>query len=115
MSRYNYKGIEIAGEAWHRSNGVNIQNKYNTIPTIEFYEEKIVQAGNDILATTTGTLKESLTSPLTEFEILDPDTGISVGQKAQYKDIYILLHSLYIHLATLRDQELENQPIQEEP
>jgi hypothetical protein len=48
------------------------------------------------------------------FDLRDPTTNeIIPGQTATYQDLYVLLFSIYWHLALQRDEEVANPP--EEP
>lgn len=106
----NYKQqSNIIGESWNRSHKVVIDNPLNQPPIIHFLEELVFDLGNgEVIKKPLGAVYEVMTDPAVSFSILDVDTGEVTGT-ATYNDVYTLLHSLYMHLATRRDVELATQ------
>lgn len=105
----NYKETTISGTAWNRAFRVTIENAYNTVPTMDFDEEKIISlADNQFVSQYVGKLKEKFSDPTVMFDLIHPETGAVVGT-ASYMDIYIMLSSLYLSLAAKRD--LANEPV----
>lgn len=100
----NYKESAVAGTKWTRSWQVNIDNKYQQIPTIAFFEEEVVDTGDGtfISKMLPGALRESFSDPSKSFNLLNPATGNVIGT-ASYQDLYVILSSLYSALAELRD------------
>jgi hypothetical protein len=100
----NYKESTVAGNKWQRAWQVVIENKYNQIPKIDFYEETVVDVGDG--QPVSKLLPESLHAEFTDgsiqFNLLNPIDGSVIGS-ATYQDAYVLLQSLYMHLANLRD------------
>jgi len=113
----NYQQSTIQGEItiWRRARRVCINNNFEQMPEIEFYEEEKTITPNAVLSRDTETLKETFTNPLEEFNLLHPETGEVIGT-AKYQDIYVMLYSLYMKLAERRDNPpvIEAQPYVEE-
>lgn len=82
---------------------LTVTNKLNEVPVIAF-EEEIVTVENDriVLAVPQGALTENFTNPAEEFNLINPDTGDVIGTST-YMNVYVILHSLYRHIATKRD------------
>ena len=105
----NYKEttqeVSIQGviQEWQRARQVLIKNDYGLVPYIVFTEEKITkypdgrQTNKDIRSH-----KAKLDIPTKEFNLLNPETNEVVGT-AKYADVYIMLYSLYMSLATEAD------------
>lgn len=102
----NYKSTQVSGESWVRSSKVLIDNPFQVTPMITFYEEKIISMGESEFAQKPlGSLHEVMTNPLQEYPLINPETGEDTGQTNSYYNLYIALHSLYLHLANRRDLE----------
>ena len=101
----NYKQTSIVGDSWIRARRVVVENPYQGRPTISFVEEKVINLpGNTPLTFLTGGLKETLTTvnATQEFNLVNPITGDVIGV-ATLQDVQVMLHSLYYHLAAVRD------------
>lgn len=105
--REETKSVRIEGMeySWVRAMRVLISNMLGETPYIKFVEEKVTNCvdgtqKHKIL----GELKEDFSKPDTVFNLIHPDTGSVIGS-AKYSDLYVLLTSLYIHLAIKRDAE----------
>lgn len=53
-------------------------------------------------------------SPFEEFALIHPETGQVIGA-AKYQDLYVLISSLYLHLAGKRDYDMANPLVIEAP
>lgn len=102
----NYREQSLSGQKWVRSNSVHISNPYQGVPVLRFGEEEIttLSDGKTVNAPMQG-LVEPFSDPAKTFPLINPVTGESLGATASYQDVYVLLHSLYIALATARDNE----------
>lgn len=98
----NYKESSISGTAWHRAHDINISNQYNQAPIITFYEEEILDINSNNYQKEIGNIREVMTDPNAMFNLVNPIDGTTIGT-AHYVDLQIMLFSLYIHLANLRD------------
>ena len=108
MSKYN--STNVVGESWVRSNKVICTNLYGENPSIYYAEEELFNF-------TDGKVVNSIYSPMlpageifttenanTEFQLISPITDELLNKTATYEDVYILLHSLYFHLVSKRDE-----------
>jgi len=99
----NYQQSNITGESWKRAYRVIINNEYQSIPRIEFFEEKVVNIEGSIIKQNDGSVAEQFTEAnATEtFDIKDEEGNV-IDTKT-YLEVYSLLQSLYLHLAAKRD------------
>lgn len=103
-----YKQSNTAGEIWRRSPQIYCYNKYGEIPAICYDEEDIIALNSGEFAT--NHLNERLIQRLlpelanTTFQLRDPNTEEYIDKYATYSDVFVLLHSLYFHLAEERDK-----------
>jgi hypothetical protein len=105
-----YKEKNVTGQSWTRSFQVIIENKLNETPYIRFDEEEVFVIGDN--NTITQFKGDRVVAPFNEenstieFPLMNPLTNELVsGQTAKYQDIFVLLYSLYHHLAEKRDIE----------
>jgi hypothetical protein len=108
MPKYNE--TNVIGESWIRPNRVMFSIKYKENATISYQEEEILNVSeNEVIKTikTVGSnlLTETFTpnNANTTFELINPETELPTGNTATYQDLYVLIHSLYFHLAKKRD------------
>ena len=112
----NYKETQITASKYQRARFVTITNDKGTNPFISFVEEQIVVLDDgSFVKNECGLVGEVLTvdNATEQFDILNDDGTVS-GQST-YQDVYKLLSSLYIHMATKRDAINVAQPIVVEP
>lgn len=96
----DYKSDAIKG--WQRAYAATIDNAYGQVPSITFNEELIVvEAGSLVFRKDTGGIREEFTDASLAFPLLDSEDTV-VGE-ASYGQVYMMLYSLYRHLATKRD------------
>lgn len=98
----NYKETTVSGSSYTRAHRVIINNQYQSVPTISFQEEEVLNVNGQVIQQQKESLSENFTNPDTVFPLVDPTTGAPLGD-ATYGQIYVLLHSLYLHLAARRD------------
>ncbi len=100
----DYKESLISGKKWQRCNRIQIENPYNGSKYINMVEEEIADIGDGIMVNTPkGNIIEPFADPAAVVNLINPETGESLGSTVTYQDIYVILHSLYIQLATQRD------------
>ena len=101
----NYKETTVSGTSYVRANEVSIKNALNGYKGIMFVEEEVSILGEKILRENVGPIHQefSAENASTEFELLNPVTNEPIGSTATYQDVYVLLFSLYYHLAAARD------------
>lgn len=97
----NYSETTIDGTSWLRASRILIKNGKNTTPSIHIVEEKVISVEGKELLIPSSELHEQF-DPVKTFNLLNSSTGEVVGT-ATYQDVYEMLYSVYIHLATLRD------------
>ena len=102
----NYRETTADGTAYTRARTVIIHNDLEH-KAIEFQEEDIASIGGKVVRERGEAVVEGFdeSNVATTFPILDAD-GIDTGTTASYMEVYGLLHSLYIHLATARDADV---------
>lgn len=102
-----YRQEEVLGTKYQRSFRVEFDNPLNSVPSATFHEESVVvlSDGNSV-TTPVGKVSGSLIDPASEFALINPETFEPLGQTMTYQDIYVLLVSLYIHLASIRDNQV---------
>jgi hypothetical protein len=110
----NYQQTALAGTQWKRSKRVQIENPYGGEPTVVFTEEiAITLADGTVVTIPAGTLEVTFDAS-TVIPLINPWTGEpltnvdNVPQFATHLEAYILLHSLYLQNATIRDTPVPN-------
>lgn len=105
----NYQESGVTGSEWKRSYEVKILNPYGGVPSVYFSEEiAVLLSSGNLLKQNAGGL-EVIFDPSAQIPLIDPWTGEpltnveGVQQYASHIEAYILLHSLYIQNATIRD------------
>jgi hypothetical protein len=107
MPKYNE--TSVTGESWIRSNKIICTNDYGQPPRIYYQEEELFNFSDGkivkSLYTTFNPVTETFISDNanTTFELINPETELPTGNTATYQDLYVLIHSLYFHLAEKRD------------
>lgn len=103
----DYKQTSIAGDSWVRSNRVVVENGRGGTPAITFAEERIINTASGEFAQNIGSVSEPFTNDnaIESFNLLNPETGAVIGS-ATYQEVYVMLHSLYMHIATKRDLQV---------
>jgi len=103
----NYKETTLAGASYIRANSVAVRNGESN-KSISFYEEKVINLEDgEIIRKPSGEVSSAFTpeNANTEFQVLNPGTGEPIdGATMTYADVYAALYSLYLHLATERDE-----------
>jgi len=106
----NYKEQNISGSAYIRAREVHIANPLDGQRTIVFDEERIMNLDGESVITPCR-LERPRTdftqdNAMTTFNLLDQN-GVPTGTTATYMEVYLMLQSLYYHLAQQRDNSLE--------
>lgn len=68
-------------------------------------EEQVVNLEGESIQRQRGGVQEPFTAENAgeEFQLINPETGEQLGATASYQETYVMMHSLYLHLATKRD------------
>jgi len=110
MAKYKEQVKEVTTTIteYVRASSVEMMYPLNTIPEVTFQEEliRVVDNGPPKAISYIGNLKATLTpdNANTNFDLKHPDTGVVVGSMT-YEEVYGVMYSLYIHLATERDNK----------
>lgn len=101
-----YRESPITGRKRMRSYRVTAHNPANGARAIEFAEEWLTELDDGrYINEPAGSIRRDFTDPTAQFALLNPETGEPVGLSATYLQVYVMLHSLYMHLAAQRDAE----------
>lgn len=108
----DYNETDLTGKAWQRCHEVIIANARNTLPIIQFYEERVIalEDGAEIRQGL-GPLTINF-DPTREIALRNPETGEPTGATMTYADAYAVLYSAYLDAAFERDA---NQPAPADP
>lgn len=100
----NYRQSAVAGDSWVRAVRVVAENPSEGTPAISFIEERILNLSGQKITQSVGNVSEPFTleNAMEQFNLLNPETGVVLGT-AVYQDVYVMLHSLYRHIAAKRD------------
>jgi hypothetical protein len=101
MELYNPKNIE-AGQSWLRVKKIDMFNELGETPIVSFIEERVYSVGGDISKKNTDNLSVVF-NPDEVIDIIDPTTNIDTGQRATMGQLYAIMYSMYLKLATARD------------
>lgn len=111
----NYKETENTATQWRRAFRVQIDNPYLESPKVFFHEEDCIIFNNGkLVKQNAGTLAVDF-DPSGSIPLLNPWTGDpltnvdGVQQYASQIEAYILLHSLYIQKALIRDAQTSSE------
>jgi hypothetical protein len=100
----NYREEEITGSKWRRSHFVSIENPLVGEKAVTFHEQMARQTSDgELQVKDAGSLRQSFDDPSVVFDLRSPLDDSLLGATATYQDVYVILHSLYLHLASQRD------------
>ena len=101
----NYKETSISGTSYVRAREVTIANQLGGYKGIMYAEEHVSVFGDKIMRENVGAIHQEFTAEnaSTEFPLLNPITNEPIGSTATFQDVYVLLFSLYYHMAAQRD------------
>lgn len=106
MPKYNETSVQ--GESWRRSFQLAGSNEYGKTPYIRFDEETAIaiSEGETVTYRNGNSVSAHLLpeTALTEFQLRNPETDEYIDSYATYKDLFVLIHSIYFHLAKERDK-----------
>lgn len=100
----NYREQTATGTLWRRCNQVVLNNPLDASPSARFDEQDVVSVGSSKVTNYAGYLEVPF-NPDGAFVILDPETGAPTGETMTHVALYRAMFSLYMHQATLRDQQ----------
>lgn len=106
----NYREAALTGSKWLRSHWVVIENPLLGEKAITFHEQTVKQTSDGAMEFEgAGALRQALVDPTIPFALRSPvddspytnPDGSPVTMT--YAQVQVALHSLYLHLASLRD------------
>lgn len=100
----DYRETTVAGIAWQRCKSVRIDNPRDGAKTAYFEEERVIAFGNESQARDVGQVSREF-SPTATIPLLNPETLEPTGATVTHQDLYVILFSLYIQVATDRDNQ----------
>ncbi len=110
-----YKESPITGRKRMRSYRVVASNPASGARYIQFDEEWLTELDDGrYINEPAGALRRVFDTPETQFNLVHPETGDVIGS-VTYLDVYVMLHSLYMHLAVERDNAPPPPPPEEIP
>jgi len=99
-----YKESTVSGTSYQRGRSIYFENPRNKTPSILVREETVNILQDKIITEPAGEILKSVDDLSEVFNLRNPLTNeIIEGQTATYQDIYVMLYSLYWHLAEERD------------
>lgn len=102
----DYKASEVMGSAWTRAQQVTIDNPMTGPKYATFSEERVLSIGGETVRQPAGSCRLTMDDDSldTAFDLLHPETGTVIGSTT-YAQAYVMLYSLYMHAAKLRDEK----------
>jgi hypothetical protein len=89
---------------------LEINNPRTGLPSVRFYEDRVVQLGDiDVVTPCSQLFVEADQSKM--IAIIDPTTGSPTGQTMAQGAIYVLLYSAYLQHAADRDAAQQAQMV----
>ncbi len=104
----NYRESQVSGSIWTRANKAILDNPFGGVPGVTFLEEQVVGLpdGKSIAQSSSACSEQfSTANATTPFDLIHPVTGAVIGQ-ATYQQVYVMMASLYTHVAAKRDAEV---------
>lgn len=99
----DYRQTSSDGTSWRRAAQVIVNNPLGRQASLSFQEQDVMSMGPNLFQVPTMTAVVGLFEPDAVIPLLNPATGEPLGTTATHQDLYVLLHSLYMQLALLRD------------
>lgn len=104
-----YKETTINGSSYQRGRTLVFENPINSTPSVLVVEERVTRLADRIILEPAGEIRRSVPDLSVEFQLRNPMTNELIGGTSTYQDLYVLLFSLYWHLAELRDAEVQTE------
>lgn len=102
-----YQESNITGTSYQRGRTLIFENPRQGTPSLLIKEERVtLLANNRVILESAGEIRKIVEDMTPTFALRNPATNeIIEGQTASYQDLYVLLFSLYWHLANERDAQ----------
>lgn len=102
----DYKESTITGAAWQRCHEIVVSNTRNSVPRLQFFEERVIALeGGGEIRQPLGAMEVGF-DPARVIALHDPATGLPTGEVSTYGAAHALLYSAYMSAATERDADL---------
>ena len=106
---------ETATTLYKRANTIVVNNELGEVPLVTFHEQYATVEGAVVDGRAGSCSMDMPTDPTETFPLVHPETGDSLGD-ADFGTLQVMLHSLYLHVAHLRDNDVpEELPVEEPP
>ena len=104
-----YQQTDVQGTTHKRGRSITFENPYNAIPSVYVAEERVIDLGDKKITESSGAIIKNIYPELlnTEFPLLNPLNNEPLGPNASYQQLYVMLFSLYWHLAQERDNQIK--------
>lgn len=108
-----YKETTINGSSYQRGRTLIFENPLNSTPSVLIVEERATRLDDRVILERIGEIRKSVSDLSITFQLRNPLTNELIGATSTYQDLYVLLFSLYWHLAELRDAEAQTESPQD--
>jgi hypothetical protein len=105
----NYKESTVAGSVYQRCRYVQIDNTLNAVPKMYCLEEEVIIIPDREPMRRDVSSIDLIFDPTSAIELINPETGEKLGSTVTHKELYVILHSLYIQAAANRDSEVPKE------
>lgn len=106
-----YLESSVSGLSWRRASQLSFFNPSDKPPYVEIAEEDVVRVGDKITAKPAAGITKVVTDLTPVFQLRNPQTNEVIPDAyANYEQLYVLLFSLYWHLAEERDNTSNHTP-----
>lgn len=99
----DYRQSLVSGSTYQRGRSLYFENPRNATRSLLVREERVTVLADREIAEFSGEIRKNVTDLTVEFPLRNPVDNELIGQTATYQDLYVLLFSLYWHLAEERD------------
>jgi hypothetical protein len=112
----NYRMKEGAATTWRRSHHIVINNPIGGPASFAFQEQDVVDLNGKVMVTPGDySAVGGQFDPAAEFPLISPIDGKPFGKSMTQQELYVALHSLYMHLAVKRDTPPVIKPVEPTP
>lgn len=106
----DYQQTSVSGTSYQRGRSLYFENQKDRPPSVLIREERVINLVDREIIESAGEIRVDVTDLSTEFELRNPVNNELLNQTATYQELYVLLYSLYWHLAEARDAALAATP-----
>lgn len=103
----NYKEQTEQGQVWTRCYRVEVSNPYNGMPSVNMFEETIINIAGETI-TKPGRLLTKTFNQNEVIELVNPMTGEPLGATITHQDLYVMFFSMWLKTTKERDESETN-------